>query len=327
MGALSIFGRLGLDAGPWENTLKGAERRADKFAAGTIKKLGGIAAGAFGINALKQMGLAAIENATEISTLAKQFKITTDQVQQLQEEAKRTGIPFGELVKDAEKLEASLGRSEGNAVVFSQETVKRLSDAGEVIQTFKDEAGGIFGNLFGSILGLGEGIKLTPEQKAFQEIELERQRAAAKEEQNAKKRIEAEEAIAKINAEVNELNRKTEDEGLTKAEKILRLEKERAQILHEMQIAPYEAGTEGEARDRLRLARVNNQIAGLKENPDARPESRRQMSPLTDSLRSVGNFLGGNVNSPEMNTLREANKLLKQIEQNTKRQGGTAYPI
>lgn len=327
MGALSIFGRLGLDAGPWENTLKGAERKADKFAAGTIKKLGGIAAGAFGINALKQMGLAAIENATEVSTLAKQFKITTDQVQQLQEEAKRTGIPFGELVKDAEKLEASLAKVEGGNVIFSKESIERLASAGEAMQVFKDSVGERVGEIISGMVGLGQGVRMTPEQRAFQEDELERQRAAAKEEQNAKKRIEAEEAIAKINAEVNELNRKTEDEGLTKAEKILRLEKERAQILHEMQIAPYEAGTEGEARDRLRLARVNNQIAGLRENQEARPESRRQMSPLSDSLRSVGNFLGGNVNSPEMNTLREANKLLKQIEQNTKRQGGTAYPL
>lgn len=328
MGVLSILARLAFDGTQFDSGIKKAERTADKFANKTMNKLGGLAAGAFGINALKQTGLAAIENATEISTLAKQFNITTDQVQLLKEEAERTGTPFAQLVKEAGELEKTLKRLDGGNVIFSKEEIDRLNDAGEVIKTFKNEVGKTVGGIFASILGAREGVGMTPEQKAFAEILMERKRAEAQIAQDAAKRVEMEEKVQKINAEVAELNNKTEDAGLTKAERILKLEKQRAQILHEMQIAPYEVGTEGEANDRLRLARVNNQIAGLRDNPDAKvQETRKQLSPLSDSLTSVGNFLGGNANAPQMKLLDDANRLLRQIERNTGRQGGTAFPL
>jgi ribosomal protein S21 len=327
MGVLSILARLAFDGTQFDSGIKKAERTADKFANKTMNKLGGLAAGAFGINALKQMGMAAIENATEVSTLAKQFNITTDQVQLLKEEAERTGKPFSELVKDAGQLEKTLQRLDGGNVVFSRETIESLTTAGEAIKAYKDAIGERVGNIIGGLIGMGEGVKLTPEQRVFEEMQMERKRADEQAAQNAAKRVEMEEKVQKINTEVAELNSKTEDEGLTKAERILKLEKQRAQILHEMQIAPFDQGTEGEANDRLRLARVNNQIAGLKDNPDVKVQERKQLSPLSDSLTSVGNFLGGNANSPQMKLLDDANRLLRQIEKNTGRQGGTTFPL
>lgn len=332
MGVLSILARLAFDGSQFESGMAKASKTADKFSSKfankTMNKLGGIAAGAFGINALKQMGMAAIENATEVSTLAKQLNLTTDQVQLLKEEAVRTGKPFTDLVKDAGELEKTLQKLDGGQAVFSQETIDSLTNAGEVIKTFKDAAGGMVGNLFGKILGLGSGVTMTPEQKAFTEILLERKRAEEAFKQGAEARLKVEAEIQKINEEVADLNNKTEDQGLTKAERILKLEKQRAQILHEMQIAPYDPGTQGEANDRLRLARVNNQIAGLMDSPDAKvQDARKQLSPLSDSLTSVGNFLGGGANSPQIKLLDDANRLLKLIEKNTAKQGGINFPL
>ena len=327
MGVLSILARLAFDGTQFDSGIKKAERTADKFAGKTMNKLGGLAAGAFGINALKQMGMAAIENATEVSTLAKQFNLTTDQVQLLKEEAERTGKPFADLVKDADELEKTLQRLDGGNVVFNRETIERLSMAGEAMKTFKDAVGERVGNIIGGLIGLKEGANLTPEQKVFEELLLERKRAEEQFAQNAAKRVAMEEKVQKINEEVADLNSKTEDQGLTKADRILKLEKQRAQILHEMQIAPYDVGTEGEANDRLRLARVNNAIAGLQDSPDAKVAERKTLSPLNDSLTSVGNFLGGNANSPQMKLLDDANRLLRLIEKNTAKQGGTAYPL
>lgn len=327
MGVLNIFGRLSLDGGNFKGTLDKAEKQADKFAASTVKKLAGAATGFAGFNALKQMGLQAIDNAGEISKLAREFSLTTDQVQQLQEEAKNTGKPFSELVKDAGELEKTLARIDGNNVVFSRETVENLTNAGEAMKTFKDAVGERVGNIIGGLIGMGEGVKMTPEQRAFEEIQLEKKRAAEAEKQGEKERLATEEKIKKINEDAAEFETKARDAGLVKAEKIVQLEKERARILRDIEIAPFEDGTEGAANDRLRLAKVNASLAELRKDDSKAAAVKQRITPLSDSLRSVGNFLGGSTNSPEMATLREANRLLKQIEANTKKGGGATFPL
>jgi hypothetical protein len=327
MGLLSILGRLDLNGAGFTKTLNAAEKRADKFANGVTKKLAGVAGGAFGINALKQMGMEAIENGAEIKRLADQFSLTTDQVQLLQEEAKKTGQPFSSLVKDAGELEKTLKRIDGGNVLFDQKTVEGLSAAKSVIQEFKDVAGQRVAGVIAWGMGLREGVQLTPEQRAFQEDELERKRAAQAAEQGAKKRAEEELKIHKINEDAAELEKKTRDAGLTKAERILELEKQRARILRDIEIAPFDDGTEGAAMDRLRLAKVNSEIAGLKTGGETVKAQTKQMSPLSDSLSSVGNMLGMNPNSPQVRELNKANRLLEEIRNNTKSSlGGTSFP-
>lgn len=327
MGLLSIIGRLDLNGAGFTKTLNAAEKRADKFANGVTKKLAGVAVGAFGINALKQMGMEAIENGAEIKRLADQFSLTTDQVQLLQEEAKKTGRPFSDLVKDAGELEKTLQRIDGGNVLFDQRTVENLAASAEAIQTYKDAVGERVGQIVGGLIGIGRGVQLTPEQRAFQEDELERKRAEQAREQGAKKRAEEELKIQKINEDAAEIEKKTRDAGLTNAERILELEKQRARILRDIEIAPFEEGTEGAAMDRLRLAKVNSEIAGLKTGTETVKAETKQMSPLSDSLSSVGNMLGLNPNSPQVRELNKANRLLEEIRNNTRSSiGGTTFP-
>ncbi len=65
--------------------------------------------------------------------------------------------------------------------------------------------------------------------------------------------------------------------------------------------------------------------------PDRMPsiysnQSDRAMSPLKDSLTSVGNFLGANPNAETKKELAEANKVLREIERNTKKGPGLQFP-
>lgn len=330
MGLLSIIGRLDLNGAGFQQTLKSSERAADKFAGSVRNKLAGLGAGVFGINALKQMGMAAIENGKEISDLAKKFNLTTDQVQLLQQEAEKTGKPFNDLVKNADELEATLKRIEGGDVIFSEQSVRNLTAVAEVMKTFKDAVGERVGNILGGMVGLQAGAALTPEQQAFAEILAERKRAEEQAKQAADKRLEAEEKIRKINQEAKDIEEKTADEGLTKAERLNKLVEERKRMVAEIAKFPYEPGSEGEANDRLRVAKIDNQIAGLRADiaGATATKSQKNFAPLSDSLTSVGNFLGANPNAETRTQLSEANRTLKSMDRKlSELKNGGSWPL
>lgn len=329
MGLLNIIGRLDLNGAGFQSTLKSAEKSADKFAGSVRNKLGGLAAGMFGINALKNMGMAAIENAQEITKLAKAFTITTDQVQLLQQEAERTGVPFNDLVKNAEQLEATLKRLEGGDVIFSEQTVRTLEQAGQVMKAFKDAVGERVGEIVSGFVGAGTGVAMTPEQQAFTEILNERKRAEAQRAKDAEKRAEVEERIRKINEEAKDLEEKTADEQLTKAERLEKLTEKRRKMVEEIAKFPYAPGSEGEANDRLRVAKLDAQIASLRGDGQTTKATReKSLTPISDSLTSVGNFLGANPNAETRNQLNEANRTLKNIERKLSEQrGGGNFPL
>lgn len=328
MGLLSILGRLTLDGSGFDTTLKNADKKASQFASGMTKKLVGAAAGFAGFNALKQMGLAAIERSVEIEKLAKSINVTTDQVQLLEAEAKRTGIPFNDLVKDATALESTLKRLDGGEVIFSEKTVRNLNLAAEFMQAFKDAVGERVGGFLGGIAGVGAGVAMSPEQQAVQEIMLERKRKMALDAQDAAAREKDEEKILKIHEEARGIEEKTADEGKSKAEHLNNLIEKRRKMLDEIKRIPHEPGSEGEANDRLRVAKINDLIAGLQRGETTTAKSKT-FAPMSDSLTSVGNFLGANPNAETRSQLTEANRTLKSMDRKLSelKTGGTNFPL
>lgn len=329
MGLLNILGRLDLNGAGFQATLKNAEKQADKFSAGLTKKLVGVGTGWMGFNALKAMGLAAIDNAAEITKLGKAFDLSTDQVQLLQAEAERTGKPFQDLVKDAEQLKETLSRLQGGEVIFSAQTVQNLTNAGQAIKAFKDAVGERVGDVLGGIMGTAGGVALTPAQQAFAEILAERKREEEREKQAAEKRLKEQEDIKKVIQEAKEIEEKTVDEGLTKAERLNKLLEKRAQMVDEIARIPFEPGSMGEAQDRLRVARLDAQIAGLRGDTATTRTASKTFSPISDSLTSVGNFLGANPNAETRNQLTEANRTLKSMDRKLSelKTSGGAFPL
>ena len=77
-----------------------------------------------------------------------------------------------------------------------------------------------------------------------------------------------------------------------------------------------------------RANRVNKpfEFAGAPKN-EPTIKADKEMSPLKDSLTSIGNFLGANPNSGQLKELSEMNRQLKAIEKNTGRNNGSSFPL
>lgn len=340
MGLLNIVGRLSLDGQPFQNTLKAAEKQADNFAAGLRKKtLGRLASGGAGFLALRSISNAvgeAMTEAREIDLLAKKFELTTTQVQMLQQEAEKTGKPFADLVKNGTELEATLERLGDGSVKFSSNVVKTLSTAqgfiDDVKTGFVGNAGKFGAGIMGGIsklFGIESEREVDAAQQQFALILRQRKEAEEAHRAGAADREKAAENIRKINAEAKDIEEKTADEQLTRAERLEKLTEKRRQMVEEIAKFPHEPGSEGEASDRLRVAKLDAQIAGLRGDAGTRAASReRTLSPLSDSLTSVGNFLGANPNAETRNQLSEANRTLKSIERklSEQRTGGN-FPL
>jgi len=95
MALLSLIGRLGLDTSGFEGGLKKAESAATGFAGSMTAKVGGALAGAFSIAAVTAMANKINEAAVEVEHLAKQYSLTTDEVQLLQKATGKLGLEFG----------------------------------------------------------------------------------------------------------------------------------------------------------------------------------------------------------------------------------------
>ena len=71
----------------------------------------------------------------------------------------------------------------------------------------------------------------------------------------------------------------------------------------------------------LNIAEAQAKLAGL-----IKKDKTKELSPLKDSLTSVGNFLGANPNSGQMKEFSEMNRKLDAIVRNTARTGGSIFP-
>jgi hypothetical protein len=94
MSLLSLIGRLSLNTDGFEAGLKKAESATSAFSSKLVAGLGAAAAAAFSVAAVKGMIDSINEAAIEVSQLAKQYQLTTDEVQTLQKATGRLGLGF-----------------------------------------------------------------------------------------------------------------------------------------------------------------------------------------------------------------------------------------
>ncbi len=336
------MGRLSLDGSPFGQSLKDAERNADGFAARVMAKLSRMALPVIAVAAVKEvaaLGAKAAEAAHEISTLAKKFKLSTDEVQQLQAEADQTGVTFEDLVRNAADMEKTLSRLKGGAVLFPPGQIDQL----EALWQMAKEAGskirnnviGAAGDAVSAIAGrFGiEQAKLTPAMREFLNSEPAKRRAkAAKKdadfaaaEEASKAHQATQDRILEATEETARLKEEMELASLTTAQQIERLEAKRDAWADKRANDPWMPGSELAANNELESVRIETAIARLRKQGGASVRPQR-ITPLTDSLRSVGNFLGGSANSPEMSLLRETNKILNDIKRSVAK-GGANFPL
>ncbi len=330
MGLLNIVGRLDLNAVGFKTGLENAEKQAERFASSTGKKMLGVAGGLFGINAMKRLAGEALESASNISRMADKFNLTTTEVQRLLDESERTGTSFEELVKNADDLEKTLTRLGGNQVLFSPEQIGRMRDVNELLEGFKRdlqlEGANLLSNPFllakrmlypllgTDIEGTMGGQPEDPKAEAFRQKDAARERAKA--EAWKQKLAEAgahmatQDRVLKIEEQIEETRRKNRLQTLTDEEKLAELAREREEIFNRIAVTQEER-----AQKELDLAKNETDLisaSGVKTGSTFQRE--RAMSPLSDSLSSVGNFLGANPNAETRTQLSEANRTLKSMD-------------
>lgn len=132
--------------------------------------------------------------------------------------------------------------------------------------------------------------------------------------------------IIKMHERINELKFSALDDEGKRVELLKQIEE------YEMRIALIRAGRflgiGGTPKDilqqELNIAEAKAKLEGLRK---ASVKEDRGMSPIKDSLTSIGNFLGANPNSGQMKEFSEMNRQLKAIERNTSRVNGGGFPL
>lgn len=331
MGLLSLAGRVSMDAAPLDIGLQHAERSADKFSSRLTKQVGGAILGAFTIQRLIGFGKEVIEQGVNIDRLSKKFNLTTTEVQLLQQEAKRTGQSFEDLVKNADQLESTLSRIRGGDVIFGRQMVEQLKNADEIIQEFKNQAGLNLataieqpGAFFKRLLAFGNaplarrfGVdqggagEANQNQDAFLEKEAAARRADAARVKRLADDKEKALAIEKETAEVIERSRVSQ---LTKEQRLSELLQKRLTLQFDWKDM---ISLEAEATKELAIARNEAEIASL-QSQISKTQTARGLSPLSDSLRSVGRFGGENPNNPAVQRLSNIERAVKDLHQTIK---------
>lgn len=118
MPLLSLIGRLGLDTSGFEGGLKKADSAATGFAASVHQKLGATLGAVFSVAYVEQWIRKVHDAQTEVAQLAKQYSVTTDEVQLLQKAAGRLHLEFNDVAGAIERVnkaraEASQGGPQG----------------------------------------------------------------------------------------------------------------------------------------------------------------------------------------------------------------------
>lgn len=335
MGLLNLLGRIGMDTSGLEVGFGRAEKAVDRFQNKLTRQVGGAVLGAFTAQRLVGFGREVIEQGVNIDRLSKKFNLTTTEVQLLQQESKRTGVTFEDLVKNADQLEATLSRLSGGDVIFGADTVEMLTKSNEVIQEFKNQAGVRVAELLGlGKEGGGGTVVQQMNREAFQAKDAARKRQAAIDEVQAREAAEIATrahvasmdravALEKELAEVVNRNRLAQ---MPKEEQLNELLKERERLMHDERLINGELGPEQKAAAQLAVARNQEKILQLQSSL----QSGRQngLSILSDSLRSVGRF-GGETTGPTVRHLSKMERHLYNIERNTGNNGsdGNSFPL
>lgn len=244
---------------------------------------------------------------------------------------------FGKTVNMLLELKAA-----GGVQFFTDRDIDNLDRAGDSITKFwtKMKVGGLrafewIGNreadlidmLFGTdIRGFGKPDKRNRKKK-FQMGGLEE--GAFAEEEKARARLSMMERVEKLNEKAEKFRKQAHLATITDEEELKELQEERARLKQEN----FEDWIDEEAIAKKSLALAENEAAIAEVSERIRNkknlESVKGLPPLTDSLRAVGNFLGGDPNSGVVKQLSEQTKQLEKIERNTARQGaeGSRFPL
>ena len=107
-----ITARLGLDTTAFARGLRGAGRMADTASASiarSFSKIGGMVAGALGINALFGFGKSAVDYASRLNDVSENLGVTTDFLQDFSFIMSQAGVSTEQSSKALEKFTRTLG--------------------------------------------------------------------------------------------------------------------------------------------------------------------------------------------------------------------------
>jgi hypothetical protein len=201
--------------------------------------------------------------------------------------------------------------------------VKAYADAWTVVGVALKSAGtkaASPGSILSTLAQLGPGGGLASLAKAFGLSEFLNKKIAGAlppiEEPERKGKDKAE-AIAKAVEKAESIREKNRQAALSDEQRLNELAKEREAIF-----ARIAKGAEQRAQKDLDLVQNEAEIIAIKKRLD-KPDTvaNRTRNIQSDSLSSIGNFLGQSTNTPQIKALSEQTKVLKDIERNTKSRG------
>jgi hypothetical protein len=321
--ALEVKGKVSLDGSGFDRTLKGMSTQVSGFSNKVKAQIGGAFIAAFGASAVKNFGKELLEQAENIDALAKKFNLTTTQVQQLQEEAKRTGVPFEELVKDATKLEETLKNVAGQPVLFSSENLDNLRAINEGMDEFsralKEQI--LSGNLLNDALSNLTGGAFGRRESEDNTLTARQEEFLAKEAEEKRKLValaKDQAAAEKIMLDVAALQEKARMKALSDEERAVELTKERQRNLNFLNDPKNSAKL-----TQTQLAEKEKRVAEIDLELAKEPEKKKELKPTErgqaisfglNQLQSIGGFAGAN---PLVDISKKQLAKLEGIEKNT----------
>lgn len=294
---MSLFGEISLDPSKANRAIDNVKAKAGGLDS-ALTKIGNSFGNKFLALFSAGTAIAAIRKLTaeveDIQQLATSLGISTRQVQQLQEYAKETSQSFSEMTSSAEKMEEALSRASGRDVKFSQGNIQKVGMldgiGGSVIGNFIEMAKNDIASRFALFTG---GSKEGARADLFgDDTEEDRRIMDAREEQ------------------MRIMRKKKADEERQWREDIAFVEEHRKAADAEAARQFNEGRKEAQRANRAQGDALNDElgIVGKRGLP-------------SDSLRSVGNFLGSSpagIMQQQNSTLKEMKSLLQAIKENTK---------
>jgi hypothetical protein len=215
-----------------------------------------------------------------------------------------------------------LRNAKSGTLFFSDEEIRKLKDVDDKLTKLGNTAKVLAASLFSknkneladTMLGRLFGITKTEEKKK-----------TAVDETGALAGIADKEKAAEIQTKISSIEEKNRLAAMSDEERLLDLAKKREEIFQRIATtATQRAQKELDLKLNEQAILAGSKVSELKQD---KVKEDRGMSPLKDSLTSIGNFLGANPNSGQLKELSEMNRQLKAIERNTSRVSGGGFPL
>ena len=165
-----LTSRLTFDGSGFERGANRAKAKVNELDR-TFKTVGGnIRSGfltVFGIETARRIARNISQQVEEIQKLAKEYNLTTSEVQALQVEADRLGVPFKELAEDAERIADAMARAAKNPIIiqFDKDTIEAVQFLEKLVSASGRTLTGLVAGQMGGAVRAGKtaaqaGIKL-----------------------------------------------------------------------------------------------------------------------------------------------------------------------